>query len=322
VASRKIESTIEALREYKPVLTRPDEFEEFWSKQKELIHNSTIRCDMMRRNYPVNEVEVYDLVLHSFDETPIKGVLVKPASEREVPLIHVFHGYTGDSTLVMNYLKWALLGIAVVSFDVRGQGTTPDYARYLNGTRTPGWMVQGILDKENYYYINVYRDIIAQLKWAKDSLPFQTAKVGALGSSQGGGLALVAAGLEPQIEFIVADWPFITHFEKVLDEATAGPYLEIVQYFKNIDPQYTTYNQAMETLSYMDALHFCPEISAPVLMGIGLLDNVAPASAAFAAFNHLGSKEKQLEIYPLYVHEPNPFHEEKRIEFIYKHTRR
>lgn len=319
--SSKIDTTIEALKGYKPHLNRPDDFADFWNKQKQMVLSSSVHCEMKRRNYPVSEVEVYDLILHSFDETPIKGVLVKPATDEKIPLIHVFHGYTGDSALVADYLKWALLGIAVVSFDVRGQGKSPDYARYPNGTKTPGWMVQGILEKENYYYVNVHKDIIAQLEWSKSSLPFKTAKIGVLGSSQGGGLALVAAGLEPEVEFIVADWPFITHFEQAIETATAGPYLEIVQYFKGIDPKYKTYKTALNTLSYIDALHFCPEISVPALMGIGLLDNVTPPSTAFAAFNHLASVEKQIEIYPQFVHEPNGFHEEKRIEFIYKHTR-
>jgi cephalosporin-C deacetylase len=321
MAGNKMDALIENLKTYKPDLTRPNDFAEFWREQKYIVRNSSTRCELTRRNYPVKEVEVYDLVLYSFDETPIKGVLVKPVKDGEIPLIHVFHGYTGDSALVADYLKWALLGIAVVSFDVRGQGKTPDYARYDNGSRTPGWMIQGILDRNNYYFVNVYKDIIAQLEWSKNSLPFKIGTMGALGASQGGGLALAAAGLEPEIKFMVADWPFITHFERVLEEATAGPYLEIVQYFKNIDPQYNTYKKVMDTISYMDALNFCPDISAPALMGIGMLDNVTPPSAAFAAYNHLNSEDKKMEVYPQYVHEPNPFHEEKRIDFIYKHTR-
>ncbi|MCS0791084.1 acetylxylan esterase [Cytobacillus firmus] len=309
------------LKTYKPRLKKPEDFNDFWNKQRQLVKMSKTTCEMTLRSYPVKEVEVYDLYFQSWDSTPLKGIMVKPASKTEMPLMHIFHGYTGDCGLAADFLKWALMGIAVISFDIRGQGNSPDYAKYSNGTRTPGWMLNGILQKDNYYYVNIYKDLIAQLNWAKELLTFNITKLGVFGSSQGGGLALAAAGLEQDVDFIIADWPFVTHFERALNIASAGPYMEIVQYFKNIDPQYKTYDQVLDTLSYIDAMNFCPEIDKPLLMGIGLEDSVTPPSAAFAAFNHLGSREKSLEIYPQFTHEPNPYHEEKRVEFICKYAK-
>ncbi|WP_210367562.1 acetylxylan esterase [Bacillus sp. REN3] len=313
--------TLQELKAYKPKLNRPKDFMDFWEEQKKSVKRAETTCEWKKRIYPVKEVEVFELLFTSWDSTPLKGILVKPAFQSNIPVMHSFHGYTGDRGLPADFLKWALMGIAVISFDIRGQGTSPDFAKYPNGSRTPGWMLNGILQKENYYYVNIVKDILAQLNWAKDSMAFDISKFGVMGSSQGGGLALSAAGLEPFIDFIIADWPFATHFERALEVATNGPYMEIVQYFKNIDPHYETYDQVIGTLSYIDALHFCPDITKPVLMGIGLEDSVTPPSTAFAAFNHIASKEKVLEVYPQFTHEPNPYHEEKRIEFICQYAR-
>ncbi|WP_121614126.1 acetylxylan esterase [Mesobacillus foraminis] len=308
---------LNSLYTYKPEFNINRDFDQFWSSQRLQVEEATIKCDVTLREYPVKEVEVYDLFFQSWDETPIHGLLVKPAGKKEIPLIHHFHGYTGDRGLVADFIKWALLGSAVISFDIRGQGKSSDFARYPNGCRIPGWMTKGILELQNYYYVNVYKDIIAQIQWAETYLPYT--RLGAMGASQGGGLALAAAGLYGNFDFLISDWPFLTHIEHALDIACSGPYMEIKQYLKVHDPQYKTFEQVMETLSYVDALHFCPAINIPVLMGIGLEDAVVPPTSAFAAFNALQTQEKSIEVYPQYIHEANPFHEEKRMAFIYKH---
>ncbi|QHE63281.1 prolyl oligopeptidase family serine peptidase [Rossellomorea vietnamensis] len=311
---------LEVLREYKPELKiRPKDFEVFWFRQKERMSGLHPIIHSSPRAYPVPSVEVIDLVLESWDGTPLNGLLVKPVGVKECPVIVCFHGYTGSRGLPSDYLKWTALGVAVYSFDVRGQGTSPDYAKYGNGSRIPGWMLHGILDEETYYYTNVYRDILVQLKWVKsaDALVIPTT-LGVMGSSQGGGLALVAAGLEGDLDYVVSDWPFLTHFDRALDIALQGPYMEIVDYFKWNDPQYESEDKVKNTLGMIDSLHFCESITCPVLMGVGMEDAVTPPSTVFAAFNHLSSIEKQIEVYPQFTHEMNSFHDEKKLAFISK----
>lgn len=311
---------LEELREYKPELkSRPKDFEEFWSREKARMNGVHPIIHSSPRAYPVPSVEVIDLVLESWDGTPLNGLLVKPVGVKECPVIVCFHGYTGSRGLPSDYLKWTALGVAVYSFDVRGQGTSPDYAKYGNGSRIPGWMLHGILDDETYYYTNVYRDILVQLKWVKsaEALVIPTT-LGVMGSSQGGGLALVAAGLEGDLDYVVSDWPFLTHFDRALDIALQGPYMEIVDYFKWNDPQYDSEDSVKNTLGMIDSLHFCESITCPVLMGVGMEDAVTPPSTVFAAFNHLSSIQKQIEVYPQFTHEMNSFHDEKKLAFISK----
>ncbi len=310
--------SLEQLREYKPALSgKPDDFNEFWEGQKEKMKSVRPNVKVSGRPYPVPSVEVADLIMESWDSTPLNGIFIKPAGVKECPVIVCFHGYTGSCGLAADYLKWTALGAAVYSFDVRGQGSSPDYARYGNGSRVPGWMLNGIHTHENYYYTNVYRDLILQLQWVRSEEALVIpSSLGVMGSSQGGGLALAAAALGKDVDYVVSDWPFMTHFDRALDIALQGPYLEIVNYFKWNDPQGKTRAVVKKTLSYIDSLHFCDSITCPALMAAGLEDSVTPPSTVFAAYNHLQSTDKEMEVYPQFTHEMNGFHEEKKLAFV------
>lgn len=312
---------LEELKGYKPnLIYKPADFERFWEKQKIELSALFPKVSVDWRNYPVPTVDVADITFESWDGTPLKGLLIKPKSVENCPVIMNHHGYTGSCGLPIDFLKWTSLGVAVYSFDVRGQGTSPDFAQYVNGSRTPGWMLQGIHDPANYYYTNVYKDLLMQVSWIRsDNAPVAVTKLGLTGSSQGGGLALSLAALARDIDLVIADYPFISHFERALEVANLGPYMEIVNYFKLSDPQYHSYEIVMRTLGYIDSVHFCDAITCPTLMTIGLEDAVTPPSTVFAAYNHLATIDKRIEVYPQFTHENNPFHEENKLSFIMKH---
>ncbi|WP_449537901.1 acetylxylan esterase [Ferdinandcohnia sp. Marseille-Q9671] len=309
---------IEKLVTYKPELNKPDDFDSFWEIEKKRVKDSNCSMKVEWIEYPLPSVDLADLTLSSWDGTPIRGYLMRPKDIQEGPVLLCFHGYTGSRGVPSDYLKWVLQGITVIAFDVRGQGDSPDYAKYPNGSRVTGWMTSGILDRDNYYLTNVHRDSIAQLQWISTTSPVKPSKLGVFGASQGGGLALVAAGLEEKIQLVVADWPFLTHFERALEVALSGPYMEIINYLKLHNPENEAKPAILQTLAYVDSLHFSTNILVPVLMGSGLEDPVTPPSTVYAAFNHIPSKNKTIHAYPQYVHEHNQFHEEKKIAFIHQ----
>lgn len=309
---------LDKLWKYRPELSnKPNDFWDFWDKEKEKLQQSPVNVRIDWRNYPVPTVEVADLLMTSWDGTPLKGLLVKPKRMVKGPVIIGFHGYTGTRGLPVDYMKWTLIGVAIVIFDVRGQSESPDYASYENGSRVPGWMLNGIYNPERYYFTNVYRDVLTQLNWVRsDEFPIHVTKLGAMGGSQGGGLSLVAAGLDQKLDFLLSDYPFLAHFERALEIALSGPYMEFTTFFKWNDAQYETYEEVLRTLGYVDCVHFCERITCPTLMSIGLEDAVTPPSTVFAAFHHLESVQKTLEVYPQFEHEFNVFHEEKKIKFV------
>lgn len=312
------EEKLKKLYAYKPNITnKPVDFASFWDRKKEKVSEPEVKVNWT--NFPVSTVEVGELELISWDGTPLKGYIVKPKAIKSGPILTVFHGLRGNRGFPTDFLKWTTLGLTVISFDVRSQGDSPDYATYSNGSRVQGVVLRGILDPEEYYYTNIYQDVMAQLKWITAQTIVKPTKIGVIGSSQGGTLALAAAGLMKEVvDFALVDCPFMTYVETAITKATAGSYTHIQDYFKLNDPQMEQAEQIAQTLAYVDTIHFAEEITCPVLMSTGLLDTTTPAITAFALLNSLKTTDKHMDAYPRYAHEIVPFHEIKKFEFIQK----
>jgi cephalosporin-C deacetylase len=58
-----------------------------------------------------------------------------------------------------------------------------------------------------------------------------------------------------------------------------------------------TWDQVFNTLSYFDIKNLAPMIKAPLIMGVGLIDDVCPPHINFAAYNQVKSEKKYI-VYP------------------------
>ncbi|WP_075980400.1 acetylxylan esterase [Bacillus massilinigeriensis] len=310
--------SLEDLHSYKPTLTAREDFVDFWQTMSSQVPPQ-IDAEVNWLSYPIEQVKVADVTIKSWDHTPLRAWLISPNQlNKETPALLHFHGYTDSRGQVEQYLKWALQGITVISFEIRGQGFSPDYAKYPNGTQIQGWMTLGIEEKGSYYYANVYKDVMACVNWAFELDGIDRTRVGVFGESQGGALALVAAAMNQEIQMVMADYPFLSHFERALKIAS-GPYTEILYYFKYRDPEGKRYEKVLENLSYFDMMNFAPLVKCPSLLCIGLEDSVTPPSTVFSVYNLLGSTNKDIKVYPEHSHELISWHEEEKIKFVCKY---
>ena len=71
------------------------------------------------------------------------------------------------------------------------------------------------------------------------------------------------------------------------------------------------------TLSYFDGMNLAPRVTCPTLLSLGLLDTICPHSTGFAVYNHLGTAEKTIAVYPFSGHEGGELlHEEEQYRFV------
>ena len=138
-------------------------------------------------------------------------------------------------------------------------------------------------------------------------LPYVDAdRVGAMGGSQGGGLTLACAALEPRINRLAPVYPFLSDYKRVWDmDLDQRAYAELRDFFRRHDPRHEREDAIFDKLGYIDVSNLAPRIRGKVLMATGLLDEVCPPSTQYAAYNRIpGQKEHVL--YPDFGHEGLP----------------
>ncbi|EST55000.1 cephalosporin C deacetylase [Brevibacillus panacihumi W25] len=302
---------LEQLREYKPALTLRDDFSDFWEESKQLLAQVPSEPQLTAIEYPVDGVRLYELSFAGFGDARICGYYAVPDRAGQHPGLVLYHGYNwSHDGQIHDVVNWALHGYAAFGMLVRGQQLSEDNSVAPHGNAV-GWMTKGILSKETYYYRGVYMDAVRALEVLAEREEVDTSRIGVTGGSQGGALSLVAAALSAIPRVVVAEYPYLSHFRRAIDTALAGPYLEINEYFRrNSAPEIE--EKAMETLSYYDVMNLAPWVTCPVLVSIGLIDEITPPSTVFAAYNHLQASDKQIRVYRYFGHEPmSAFHMEK-----------
>ena len=82
------------------------------------------------------------------------------------------------------------------------------------------------------------------------------------------------------------------------------PYEEINDYLR-LHPDRRP--EVEETLAYFDGISFADRISCPIIVNIGLQDNVCPPETGYELFDRIGAKDKQLYPYDGHGHEAGRF---------------
>jgi cephalosporin-C deacetylase len=131
-------------------------------------------------------------------------------------------------------------------------------------------------------------------------------RVGVTGASQGGGLTLACAALEPRIKRAAPVYPFLCDYQRVWEmDLAVNAYEELRTYFRRFDPRHEREPEIFTKLGYIDCQHLAPRIRGEVLMATGLMDQICPPSTQFAAYNKITAK-KNMVLYPDFAHETLP----------------
>ena len=85
-------------------------------------------------------------------------------------------------------------------------------------------MTKGILDPATYYYRRVFTDAARAIDAARTFDLIDADRIVVTGRSQGGGMAIAAAGLVDGLAGAMPDVPFLCNFERAVGKTNADPY--------------------------------------------------------------------------------------------------
>ncbi|MFN3865919.1 MAG: acetylxylan esterase [Demequina sp.] len=315
----------EELESYRPEIREPADFDEFWANTITQARAHETSVTLTPGPITLGTLDVQDVTYPGFGGHPIKGWYSRPKGvDGPLPCVVEVCGYGGGRGLAIERTLWAAAGYAYFYMDTRGQGAGwgngGDTADPVGSTpATPGFMTRGITDPAEYYYRRVYTDAVRAVDAARSLPGVDSERVVFAGGSQGGGIALGVAGLVPDLAGVLADVPFLCHFERSLDLSPEFPYGEVVKYLSVFRGQR---ERVLDTLSYFDGVNHAKRAQAPTLMSVALMDMVCPPSTGYAAFNWYGDRSapgvrKEIEVYPYNGHEGGQAHQTTRqLEFV------
>lgn len=258
-------------------VTEPDDFDAFWEQVRAELDAIPLNPQMVHlpgRSTP--EVDVYEIHYTSLHSLAIAGWYCCPKPDYlngPYPGLAILPGYVSEPTLPKS---WAKLGYAAVGVAPRGK--LRSNAHYNPGY--PGLLVDRIIDEQTYGYRGFYADALRAIDFMLTRPEIDASRIGVHGGSQGGALSLVCAALRPDVVKCGAlAAPYLTGFMDAAGLTRSYPYEEINEYLRTYPERV---EQVWRVVSYFDCLNFAPRIIAPLLIYVGLADDICPPETAFS----------------------------------------
>lgn len=315
-----IDMPLEQLKAYQGRNPRPADFDAYWDRAVAEMKAVDPKVELRPAAFSVPFAECFDLYFTGVGGARVHGKYLRPKqAAKPHPAVLQFHGYTGNAGDWHDKLSYVGLGFSVAALDCRGQGGQSEDVGGVKGTTYRGHIIRGLDDSpEKLLFRQLYLDT-AQLANIVMGMPeVDAGRVGAIGGSQGGGLTLACAALEPRIKRAVPVFPFLCDYQRVWEmDLAKDAYDELRIFFRQFDPRHEREQEIFTRLGYIDCQHLAPRIRGEILMGTGLMDTICPPSTQFAAYNKI-TAPKQMVIYPDFGHEHLPDFNDMGYQFLAK----
>lgn len=312
------EMPLNELKSYKGINPCPKDFDKYWSRGLSEMRATDPCVELVPAEVKTTAADCYDLYFTGVKGARIHAKYLRPKNEQKLhPAVLIFHGYSINSGDWSDKLIYTSLGFSVAALDCRGQGGISEDSGAVKGSTLKGHIIRGIDDEpDNLLFRQIFLDTAQLASIVMDMPEVDRDRVGAIGSSQGGGLTLACAALEPGIKRLAPLFPFLSDYKRTWElDLAKDAYEELRYYFRLFDPMHLREEEIFTRLGYIDIQHMAKRIKGEVLMGVGLMDTICPPSTQFAAYNKIESKKEML-IYPDYGHENIPGFQDKVFEFL------
>ncbi|WP_373782705.1 acetylxylan esterase [Bacteroides heparinolyticus] len=297
----KVGFSPEKIRPYTQI---PADFGDFWNKNKaELAKVPLIYTKELVKEYCTDQMDCYLVKLQVNERgQAIYGYLFYPkhAKEASCPVVLCPPG-AGIKTIKepLRHKYYAEHGC--IRFEIEIHGLNPkmptedfkDISNAFNGKEN-GYLNNGLDNRDNYYMKRVYMACIRSIDLLVSLPEWDGRNVVVQGGSQGGALALVAAGLDLRVTACIANHPALSDMAGYM-AGRAGGYPHFFRVAGMDTPD------KLNTMAYYDVVNFARSIKVPTRMTWGYNDDVCPPTTSYAVYNVLQCPKEAL-ITPINEH--------------------
>src|SRR5881296_4471945 len=281
--------------DYQSMVRKPHDFDVFWEDVLQQAAAVPLQAEVVPDPLRTSDdVEVFEVFYTSLDYVRVASWYCRPARRAERSAAIMFlPGYQMDPPIPK---EWARKGYIVLSIAPRGKLRS-------NRQFNPGYpnlLTHNIVDRHTYAYRGFYVDTWRGIDFLLSRPEVDPARLGVTGSSQGGGLTVTTAAMRPEVRAASAGAPYLCGFTDAVELTHTYPYEEINDYLR-VHPERRA--EVDETLAYFDGISFADRISCPIIVNIGLQDNVCPPETGYALFERIRATDKQLYTYDGHGHD-------------------
>ncbi len=285
---------LEGWSDYEGMTPCPEDFDEFWAARMAEADEVPLQWHTEPSEIvPCDTCQYLDLWFVGMGGARLYAKYLRPASDGPLPLVLQFHGYPGASRSWFEQSSFAGMGCALIALDNPGQGGRSQDAGGFVGTTVSGHLVAGLDgDPRDLYYVRLYQDIRILCRIVRElggQGQVDLSRVYVNGASQGGGMGIACAALNPDLVSRAAIlYPFLSDMRKVYDLGLDEIAYEGLRYYSRwFDPDGTREDEWFAKLAYYETNHFSHLVRCPVMFGTGLADTIVPPATQCATYNGL-----------------------------------
>ncbi len=262
--------------------SKPADFDAFWQ-------NASNELAKVKPEYKVTELpdsskdgrRVFSVEMRSLDNMLVRGFLTEPATKNKNKKFAVLLGLPGyQVTLGPMFGKDP--DIAIFTINIRGSG----YSRDIINVRREDYIILNLEDKNKYVLRGAIMDCVRAVDFIYSRPELRHDNIIAAGGSLGGFLAIATSGVDKRINFCSAANPILSDIRNLVHEVD-WPFIDIRKYV-NTRPGLTM-EKVLDNLDYFDAKNFSTNVKCPTLVGMGLVDPIAPPNNVYTLYNNLRS---------------------------------
>ena len=288
------EMPLEELKVYEGRNPKPVDFDAYWNRALDELAATPANLELIAHPTPARFAECFDLWFTGTGRARVHAQYIRPRGQGQHPALLRFHGYSMYAGDWFDKLAWVAQGFVVAALDVRGQGGLSEDRSDIRGTTLRGHIIRGLDDEpDKLLFRNIFLDTARLAQIVMQQPEVDASRVAVTGESQGGGLTLACAALEPRVWRAAPVFPFLCDYQRVWEmDLAREAYQELVYYFTRFDPIHAREAETWTKLGYIDVQHLAGRIAAQVQMTTALMDTVCPPSTQFAAYNKIRSDKR------------------------------
>ena len=263
---------------------KPADFESFW--QNTMQELARVKPEYKMTEMPDSSKDgrrVFLIEMKSLDGILVRGYLTEPVNKNKKKKFAVLLALPGYQ-VTLGPMSGKDPDMAIFTINIRGSG----YSRDVINVRRESYIVLNLEDRNKYVLRGAIMDCVRSVDFIFSRPELRHDNIIAAGGSLGGFLAIATSAVDKRISFCSAANPIFCDVRNLVGEVD-WPFADIRKYV-NTRPGLTM-DKVLNNLDYFDGKNFATTLKCPTLVGLGLVDPIAPPNNVYAMYNGIKSQK-------------------------------